>query len=309
MGQQESLTNCARLTGLLLLLKMAVGHPPEPGLPSSPCSFPACICSPSPSLALPDARKKERCHFALQKLILPLPESQKWRAGKQGFSFWELTWVSWHFPWPWAVTFHSNHFTKQSLVLKKKKKRENADLWGNLGNNCWYISYWLPGSRLRARSRQNREQNDNINRSQSRVALESTEALTDSCQDNGGTAANSGSFSPLRGHPGEWPWLLPSLFLSFSFSVSLFQNLHCSFLFVGKGGRENHRVTKNSHSVTLLPGRMSIQRRDVWQVLRANEFPKLGPKCLPEWSMCFQEEKAPLRGCLIRGRDLGRLGW
>lgn len=114
------------------------------------------------------------------------------------------------------ITLQNNLWFK-----KKKKKRENADLWGNLGNNCWYISYWLPGSRLRARSRQNWEQNDNINRSQSRVALESTEALTDSCQDNGGTAANSGSFSPLRGRPGEWPWLLPSLFLSFSFSVSL----------------------------------------------------------------------------------------
>lgn len=98
---------------------MTVGHPPEPGLPSSSHSFPDCIRSPSPSLALPDARKKERCHFALQKVILPLPESQKWRAGKLGFSFWELTWVSRHFPRPWAVTFHSNHFTKQSLVKKK----------------------------------------------------------------------------------------------------------------------------------------------------------------------------------------------
>ena len=182
---------------------MTVGHPPEPGLPSSPHSFPACIRSPSPSLALPDARKNKDATSPSRRWSFPFQNPRSGGRGNWGFQFWELTWVSRHFPWPWAVTFHSNHFTKQSLVKKQGGGGGNADLWGNLGNNCWYISYWLPGSRLRARSRQNWEQNDNINRSQSRLALESTEALTGSCQDNGGTAANSGSFSPLRGCPGE----------------------------------------------------------------------------------------------------------
>ena len=98
---------------------MTVGHPPEPGLPSSPHSFPACIRSPSPSLALPDARKNKDATSPSRRWSFPFQNPRSGGRGNWGFQFWELTWVSRHFPWPWAVTFHSNHFTKQSLVKKQ----------------------------------------------------------------------------------------------------------------------------------------------------------------------------------------------
>lgn len=45
------------------------------------------------------------------------------------------------------------------------------------------------------------------------MALESTEALTDSCQDNGGPAAGSGRFPPLCGCPGNILASCPLCFL------------------------------------------------------------------------------------------------
>lgn len=129
------------------------------------------------------------------------------------------------------------------------------------------------------------------------MALESTEALTDSCQDNGGTAADSGRFPPLCGCPEEEPGLLPSVFLlhhpDFS-SLEFTWFLSFCRKRWGGCGRESESNANQSFGPLNTGDKVCPKERRV-EGLRADTFPRLMPKCFPECSMCFPQRKELVR--------------